>query len=69
MTPLVVKSLTPGQELITTNSTNVTYFEGASEVLDERGQPMGEGYLEMTSPGSGSSFQSPRIGPAMIEDK
>jgi predicted secreted hydrolase len=69
MTPLLVKSLMPGQELITRNSTNVTYFEGTTEVLDERGQPMGEGYLEMTSSGSGSSFQSPRIGPAAIEDK
>jgi predicted secreted hydrolase len=46
--PMVVRSLMPGQELVTSDSTDVTYFEGASEVLDEKGQHVGDGYLEMT---------------------
>jgi predicted secreted hydrolase len=45
---LRVISEMPGQELITTSSTKVTYFEGAAEVLDEAGKDVGEGYLEMT---------------------
>lgn len=43
-----VKSLMPGQELTTGNSTKVNYFEGAAAVLDARGNEVGEGYLEMT---------------------
>lgn len=46
--PLVVRSLMPGQELLTPNSTKVNYFEGAAEVLDAAGRHVGEGYLEMT---------------------
>lgn len=46
--PLTVISEMPGQELITTASTKVTYFEGAAEVRDEAGKSVGEGYLEMT---------------------
>jgi predicted secreted hydrolase len=46
--PLIVTSEMPGQELITTASTKVTYFEGAAKVTDEHGKPMGAGYLEMT---------------------
>jgi predicted secreted hydrolase len=43
-----VKSLMPGQELITSRTSDITYFEGAAEVLDDHGKPAGEGYLEMT---------------------
>jgi predicted secreted hydrolase len=46
--PLVVQSEMPGQELITNASTHVTYFEGASAVLDATGRTVGRGYLEMT---------------------
>jgi predicted secreted hydrolase len=46
--PLVVRSELPGQELITSDSTEVSYFEGAAEVLDEQSRRVGEGYLEMT---------------------
>ncbi len=45
---LLVKSLMPGQELTTGNSTKVNYFEGAAAVIDSRGNEIGEGYLEMT---------------------
>ncbi len=45
---LIVRSLMPGQELTTGNSTKVNYFEGAAEVLDAHGNEVGEGYLEMT---------------------
>ena len=45
---LHVRSSFPGQELITSTSTKVTYFEGAAEVTDAAGQPAGAGYLEMT---------------------
>jgi predicted secreted hydrolase len=45
---LVVRSQMPGQELITSGSTDVTYFEGAAEVLDDHDKFAGEGYLEMT---------------------
>jgi predicted secreted hydrolase len=48
--PLAVRSLMEEQELVTTDSTKVTYFEGAAEVLDDAGLPAGEGYLEITSP-------------------
>jgi predicted secreted hydrolase len=46
--PLTVKSEMPGQELVTSDSTDVTYFEGAARVLDAAGRPIGAGYLEMT---------------------
>jgi predicted secreted hydrolase len=46
--PMVVQSEMPGQELITSSSTKVTYFEGAAKVLSPKGQAVGEGYLEMT---------------------
>lgn len=45
---LLVTSAMPGQELITSNSTNVTYFEGVAHVTDSQGRPSGAGYLEMT---------------------
>jgi predicted secreted hydrolase len=45
---LIVESAMPGQELITSSSTKVTYFEGVAHVTDSNGHPMGEGYLEMT---------------------
>lgn len=48
MHALTVRSLLPGQELITSGSTDVSYFEGAVEITDDRGKPAGEGYLEMT---------------------
>jgi predicted secreted hydrolase len=46
--PITVQSEMPGQELITTASTKVTYFEGAASVRDEAERNIGEGYLEMT---------------------
>jgi predicted secreted hydrolase len=46
--PLTITSEMPAQELITTNSTKVTYFEGAAAVTNTGGHPAGEGYLEMT---------------------
>ncbi|MDB5304283.1 MAG: hydroxyneurosporene synthase, partial [Phycisphaerales bacterium] len=48
MPGLTVHSEMPGQELITKNSTDVDYFEGAARVIDDQGRPAGEGYLEMT---------------------
>jgi predicted secreted hydrolase len=45
---LIVRSEMAGQELITKNSTDVDYFEGAAKVTDDQGRPAGEGYLEMT---------------------
>lgn len=45
---LTVRSRMPGQELTTPDTTGVDYFEGAAAVTDDRGQPAGEGYLEMT---------------------
>ena len=45
---LIVSSAMPGQELITSSAAKVTYFEGVAHVTDEKGHPMGEGYLEMT---------------------
>ena len=47
--PLIVHSQMPGQELVTSGSSDVTYFEGAAEVLNaDNNSPAGEGYLEMT---------------------
>jgi predicted secreted hydrolase len=45
---MTIHSLMPGQELITGDSTKVSYFEGAAEVQDSTEKPIGEGYLEMT---------------------
>ena len=36
------------QELDSRGSTGAIYWEGLSELLDERGQRVGRGYLEMT---------------------
>lgn len=47
----VVISRMSGQELRTGGSTRVDYFEGAAEVTDPAGRPLGEGYLEMTGYG------------------
>jgi predicted secreted hydrolase len=43
-----VKSRMPGQELITSRTSDITYFEGSAEILDDQGKSAGEGYLEMT---------------------
>ena len=43
-----VRSLLDDQELDSRGSTGTIYWEGLSELLDERGQPLGRGYLEMT---------------------
>jgi predicted secreted hydrolase len=48
LSPLQVRSEMPGQELMTNGSTKVTYFEGASDILDPKGKVVGRGYLEMT---------------------
>jgi len=44
----VVKALLDDQELDSRASTGGVYWEGLSELLDERGQRIGRGYLEMT---------------------
>ena len=43
-----VKALLDNQELDSRGSTGAVYWEGLSDLLDERGQPVGRGYLEMT---------------------
>lgn len=43
-----VRALFDAQELDSRNSTGAFYWEGLSELLDERGQRVGGGYLEMT---------------------
>lgn len=43
-----VRALLPDQELDSRASTGAIYWEGLSELLDERGQRVGLGYLEMT---------------------
>ena len=55
---MIVQSEMPGQELVTSSSTKIAYFEGACEVLDKKGSRVGEGYLEMTGYSSslGGSF-------------
>lgn len=45
---LQIRSTLPEQELVTTNSTDVSYFEGAIEAIDDAGQVIGRGYLELT---------------------
>jgi len=47
----VVRSRMVGQELNTSASTKVDYFEGSAEVVDTEGRIIGEGYLEMTGYG------------------
>ena len=46
--PIIVKTRMTGQELVTPETTDVDYFEGAAEATDQSGHPIGEGYLEMT---------------------
>ncbi len=46
--PIVVRTLMTGQELITPDTTDVNYFEGAAEATDDSGHYLGEGYVEMT---------------------
>jgi predicted secreted hydrolase len=48
---MLVRSRMPGQELVTSASTKVDYFEGSVEIVDSGGRPIGEGYLEMTGYG------------------
>jgi predicted secreted hydrolase len=43
-----VKALLDNQELDSRGSTGAIYWEGLSELLDERGSRVGRGYLEMT---------------------
>lgn len=43
-----VRPLLAAQELDSRASTGTAYWEGLSELLDERGQVIGRGYLEMT---------------------
>jgi predicted secreted hydrolase len=44
----VVKALLDNQELDSRGSTGAIYWEGLSELLDDRGRRVGRGYLEMT---------------------
>lgn len=43
-----IKALLDNQELDSRGSTGTIYWEGLSELQDERGQAVGRGYLEMT---------------------
>jgi len=43
-----VRALVDNQELDSSRSTGAIYWEGLSELLDEQGQSVGRGYLEMT---------------------
>jgi predicted secreted hydrolase len=43
-----VRALVDDQELDSSSSTGTIYWEGISELLDNRGQRVGRGYLEMT---------------------
>lgn len=43
-----VRALVDNQELDSSRSTGAIYWEGLSDLLDEQGQPVGRGYLEMT---------------------
>lgn len=43
-----VRPLLDAQELDSRQSTGTVYWEGLSDLLDARGQPVGRGYLEMT---------------------
>ena len=44
----VVRALLDAQELDSRRSTGTIYWEGLSELLDDRGRRVGLGYLEMT---------------------
>ena len=43
-----VRTVIDNQELDSSRSTGAIYWEGLSELLDAQGQPVGQGYLEMT---------------------
>ena len=43
-----VRPLLAAQELDSRRGTGTAYWEGLSELLDDRGRPVGRGYLEMT---------------------
>ncbi|MDP3922109.1 MAG: carotenoid 1,2-hydratase [Hydrogenophaga sp.] len=43
-----VKAVIDPQELDSSASTGTVYWEGLSDLLDQQGQPVGRGYLEMT---------------------
>ena len=43
-----IKALLDDQELDSRGSTGTIYWEGVSDLLDEKGQAVGRGYLEMT---------------------
>jgi predicted secreted hydrolase len=43
-----IKALLDEQELDSRGSTGTIYWEGVSDLLDEKGQAVGRGYLEMT---------------------
>ncbi|MBP6007420.1 MAG: carotenoid 1,2-hydratase [Rhodoferax sp.] len=45
---LRIKALVDNQELDSRQSTGAIYWEGLSDLLDEQGQVIGRGYLEMT---------------------
>jgi len=45
---LQVNALLDQQELDSRHSTGAIYWEGLSELRDEMGHPLGQGYLEMT---------------------
>ncbi|MGF1634376.1 MAG: lipocalin-like domain-containing protein [Phycisphaerae bacterium] len=45
---LTVRSLLPDQEISAGDAGGVSYFEGAIEAVDEAGNVVGRGYLEMT---------------------
>ena len=47
-TSFTVRALLDAQELDSRNSTGAIYWEGLSELLNQSGQPIGRGYLEMT---------------------
>jgi predicted secreted hydrolase len=46
--PIVVRALMTGQELVTPDTTDVNYFEGAAEATDDSGNHLADGYVEMT---------------------
>jgi predicted secreted hydrolase len=46
--PYTVKAVIDPQELDSSASTGTVYWEGLSDLLNERSQPVGRGYLEMT---------------------
>jgi predicted secreted hydrolase len=56
MNQMQVRSVVADQELHTPHSTDVDYYEGASDVLDAAGKKIGEGYLEMTGYGKPVGF-------------